>query len=333
MGYYHPISIYPRLCFLLRRDIVNWFAVFLLITIFPISFQAFAKTACLSGTTVGLPAGQSLRVRSGPSANDNVIGSIAIGTRFKVTGYETNGGVIEPDPEDTIDRDKPKNIWLKIAFIGPGGAKVEGWVNFQYVDCSGEKYDLEGAVTVTTSSGTDTTDTSSCSDNFSQKIVYPVPSGYTGQAFKVYSNYMFCGFHTGIDIFASRGTDIVAAATGIVVHIGNMWFQSSPYEEANGVGRGPMAIIVKHGPGLYTTYAHNQSVANGVRVGSCVRRGQVIAGLGNLGYSEAPHLHFEVIQGVDYTGNWETPFPAAPPPDWGPADPVCSAYRNPAAYW
>ncbi|MBE0449332.1 MAG: peptidoglycan DD-metalloendopeptidase family protein [Clostridia bacterium] len=91
--------------------------------------------------------------------------------------------------------------------------------------------------------------------------------------------------HTGIDIAGPRGTPIVAAQTGTVVY-------------ANWFGSYGKAIIIDHGGGYTTLYAHNDSI--NVSVGSVVKKGDNIALLGSTGYSTGPHLHFEVRMNGEY---------------------------------
>jgi murein DD-endopeptidase MepM/ murein hydrolase activator NlpD len=86
--------------------------------------------------------------------------------------------------------------------------------------------------------------------------------------------------HTGLDFPAETGTPIQAAAGGIVVTK-----ESHP-------AYGNM-LEVDHGNGLITRYAHCSSID--VEVGALVRRGQVVAKVGNTGRSTGPHLHFEVL--------------------------------------
>jgi len=85
--------------------------------------------------------------------------------------------------------------------------------------------------------------------------------------------------HWGIDLAAPQGTPIFAAADGYVSLSG--W---------NG-GFG-ITVIIDHGGGYRTLYAHN--VRNHVRVGDRVTRGQHIADVGTTGLSTGPHLHFEI---------------------------------------
>lgn len=86
-------------------------------------------------------------------------------------------------------------------------------------------------------------------------------------------------FHPGIDIANSMGTPIVATADGEVVQ--SEWYG----------GYGNM-VQVNHGNGISTVYGHNSRLA--VRVGQMVKKGQVIAYLGNTGASTGPHCHYEV---------------------------------------
>jgi len=90
--------------------------------------------------------------------------------------------------------------------------------------------------------------------------------------------------HKGIDIAWGYGVPIVATANGTVETIGN---------DVHGFG---IYIILRHKYGFYTRYAHLQKVT--VQKGQYVRRGQVIAFMGNSGLSTGPHLHYEVRIGT-----------------------------------
>jgi murein DD-endopeptidase MepM/ murein hydrolase activator NlpD len=85
--------------------------------------------------------------------------------------------------------------------------------------------------------------------------------------------------HYGIDIGAPRGTKILATADGVVSHAG--W--------VNGYG---WTVIVDHGFGFKTAYAHCQKIL--VKHGELVKRGQAVARVGSTGRSISPHLHYEV---------------------------------------
>jgi murein DD-endopeptidase MepM/ murein hydrolase activator NlpD len=84
--------------------------------------------------------------------------------------------------------------------------------------------------------------------------------------------------HEGIDIGAGYGAPIVASASGVVIYAGWM----------GGYGN---LIIIDHGGGLATAYAHQSSFAVG---GGAVSQGQTIGYVGCTGHCYGPHLHFEV---------------------------------------
>jgi murein DD-endopeptidase MepM/ murein hydrolase activator NlpD len=84
--------------------------------------------------------------------------------------------------------------------------------------------------------------------------------------------------HEGIDVAAGYGAPIVASAAGVVIYAGWM----------GGYGN---LIIIDHGGGLATAYAHQSSFAVG---GGAVSQGQTIGYIGCTGHCFGPHLHFEV---------------------------------------
>ncbi len=90
--------------------------------------------------------------------------------------------------------------------------------------------------------------------------------------------------HGGIDIGASAGSPVIAAASGEIL-------------EASYMGGYGYAILIYHGGGIATIYAHMSGFAVGA--GQKVKQGQIIGYVGSTGYTTGPHLHFEVrINGI-----------------------------------
>jgi len=90
--------------------------------------------------------------------------------------------------------------------------------------------------------------------------------------------------HEGLDIAARTGTPVQAAADGIV----------SQAETVEGYGK---LVVIDHGYGYKTYYAHNSKIF--VKVGQRIKRGERIAAVGNTGSSTGSHLHYEVrLNGV-----------------------------------
>jgi murein DD-endopeptidase MepM/ murein hydrolase activator NlpD len=87
-------------------------------------------------------------------------------------------------------------------------------------------------------------------------------------------------FHAGVDLLASAGTAVLAAAPGRVT-----W----AHRKAGGWG---LLVVVRHQAGVRTLYAHLESVA--VHVGDWVAGGTELGRVGATGDATGPHLHFEV---------------------------------------
>ena len=120
------------------------------------------------------------------------------------------------------------------------------------------------------------------------ELAWPVP-GYTRITSKYgMRTHPITGIyklHTGVDIGAPMGANFVAANDGIVVKAG--------YNGAYG-----NMVIIDHGGGIQTLYAHGSEIT--VNVGDTVKRGEtVVLKVGSTGYSTGAHAHFEVrINGV-----------------------------------
>ena len=92
--------------------------------------------------------------------------------------------------------------------------------------------------------------------------------------------------HTGLDIAASTGTSIVAAASGTVTFSGKK-------------GSYGNLLVISHGNGVQTYYGHCSKLY--VSAGQTISQGQKIAAVGSTGNSTGPHLHLEIrVNGVAY---------------------------------
>lgn len=118
----------------------------------------------------------------------------------------------------------------------------------------------------------------------SGRFVWPVEGGG-----EVTPGRGFSRWHTGVDIGAPTGANILAADNGIV------WFSGYGRSQGN-------YIIIYHGQ-YWTLYLHND--INLVSKGDEVVQGEIIALVGSTGNSSGPHLHFE-IRMDDGTGEWHT---------------------------
>ncbi len=103
----------------------------------------------------------------------------------------------------------------------------------------------------------------------------------SGWGFRIHPIYHTRKFHYGMDFSAKTGTDVFATGNAKVSYVG--WRQ--------GFGN---TVILDHGYGYQTLYAH--LFKSLVHVGQKVKRGDIIALVGNTGASVGPHLHYEVHQ-------------------------------------
>jgi murein DD-endopeptidase MepM/ murein hydrolase activator NlpD len=105
--------------------------------------------------------------------------------------------------------------------------------------------------------------------------------------------------HLGVDFAAPRGTPVVSVGDGEIVSAG--W--DGPF------GR---HVRIRHGDDIVTAYAHLDRIGTGIRVGTRVRRGEVIGTVGATGLATGPHLHFGVIRNGKYVDPLATTLPPAP---------------------
>lgn len=112
------------------------------------------------------------------------------------------------------------------------------------------------------------------------RMIFPTGGSITSRfGTRVHPVLGYRRFHSGMDFGASYGSNIKAADSGTVIFAG--WY--------GGYGN---AVIIDHGGGLTTLYAHASRL--NVREGQSVQQGQSVAAVGSTGLSTGPHLHFEV---------------------------------------
>lgn len=111
----------------------------------------------------------------------------------------------------------------------------------------------------------------------SGELGYPTDGRSVSAGFPRYSSG---GWHGGIDFPVSTGSNVYAAGSGTVIYVAYLNYSYGFH------------IIIDHGDGLSTLYAHNSQIL--VSQGQHVTRGQIIAKSGSTGNSTGPHCHFEV---------------------------------------
>jgi len=123
-----------------------------------------------------------------------------------------------------------------------------------------------------------TTPVAEPSANFSGRFTWPL----TGKIIRAFGLQESGARNDGINIAASAGTPVLAAADGVVAYAGPL------------AGFGQL-VLIRHGGGWLTAYGYAQSIS--VARGQSVSRGQTIARAGATGSATEPQLHFEIREG------------------------------------
>lgn len=123
------------------------------------------------------------------------------------------------------------------------------------------------------------------SATITRRVTQPAKDG--GKPQVVNRSVRYVGQHIGIDYVAPRGTPINAVADGTVVLAG-----TKP-----GYGR---MVILDHGAGYQTYYAHLTAFTKGLKAGMKLARGEVLGQVGSTGISTGPHLHYEIRKHGEY---------------------------------
>jgi septal ring factor EnvC (AmiA/AmiB activator) len=121
------------------------------------------------------------------------------------------------------------------------------------------------------------------------EMTWPAPTYYTitsPYGMRNHPLYGYLSMHTGVDLRVPMNQKIVASNAGTVTYAG--WY-----------GAYGNIVIIDHGGGISTLYAHNTTVL--VKDGQEVIKGQLVAYSGTTGMSTGPHLHFEVRENGVHT--------------------------------
>ncbi|MGZ0230229.1 MAG: M23 family metallopeptidase, partial [Acidimicrobiales bacterium] len=111
-------------------------------------------------------------------------------------------------------------------------------------------------------------------------FIWPVSGGIASSfGYRIHPIFGVQRFHSGVDLNASMGTPIAAAAPGVVIFAG--W--------RDGYGN---TVIIDHGGSFTSLYAHQSQL--GSSVGQSVNSGTIIGYVGSTGWSTGAHLHFEI---------------------------------------
>ena len=131
-------------------------------------------------------------------------------------------------------------------------------------------------------------------------FIRPVNGGYIGTGYGASGKYWSTGYHTGIDFNGVAGNPIYAVGDGKVV------------QAVNNSGSYGTHVMISHGNGIYSFYAHGVSGSLKVSEGQIVSKGQQIMNVGATGNVTGPHLHFEIRTSPGGFKNCINPTPYIP---------------------
>lgn len=126
---------------------------------------------------------------------------------------------------------------------------------------------------------------------YDQNYVYDLPF-QKGASFKLYQGYNGSFSHrneNALDFTMKEGTPVLAAREGVVVKVVQHNNQSCTTEECKQYNN---FVMIMHDDGSFANYVHIRQNGASVKVGDAVKKGDVIAMSGNVGYTSGPHLHF-----------------------------------------
>jgi biotin carboxyl carrier protein len=187
-------------------------------------------------------------------------------------GYGSSSAVAEPTVPGNENIDIPE-------YRDPPGSKAPDLTFEEILEAADNAANQEQEVEQVYQAITDLT---AYEGTFSGRLAWPVPDYY-----EITSEYGWrfegADYHTGMDIAASHGVPVTAAADGVVM------LASTDYTPSIGYG---IYVMLDHGDAISTIYGNLSDIL--VTAGDTVEQGQIIAEAGSTGFSTEPHLHFEM---------------------------------------
>lgn len=211
---------------------------------------------------------------------------------------------------DLIGINKPQDSYEKLKILIQSYNYGSGYID--YVNENGGSYSLENASDFSIKQQEDLGLNAYGDPQYVPHVWRYLPTSYPdleeiintnpGEENKLFANPLQIGTysvtqwygennHLGIDLGASEGTNIYASADGYISFAGYGLSQNG----FNGYGN---CVLISHENGYYTMYGH--AVKLYVKTGQRIKKGQLIAGVGNTGNSFGNHLHFEIRKGYQY---------------------------------
>lgn len=139
--------------------------------------------------------------------------------------------------------------------------------------------------------------------NYESSYEYDLPFS-RGNEFEIFQGYNGKFSHqneNSLDFSMPEGTEILSAREGKVVELIQNNTRSCPREECNKYNN---YITIMHADGSFAQYTHIKTNSSRYKIGDDVKKGEVIAYSGNVGWTSGPHLHFVCFLGR--FGKWKT---------------------------
>ena len=246
----------------------------------------FKELCALNTNFKGAPLTETSNIQEG---DELIVTKEEATLEVRITKVETRQEEIPYSTETTESKDLNKGV-TRTTQEGENGLRNVTMRNV---------YDTNGALLEQTILSTET-----IKEPVNKKVVVGTKKASTGGAKYITGsgrflwpvpNYKYCSRwyssgHKGVDICAAAGTPIYATASGTVTKAG--------YERA-GAGRGyGYSVIISHGSGYTSVYAHCLSLT--VHAGQSVKQGQLIGYVGSTGRSSGNHCHFEIRHNGSY---------------------------------